>query len=84
MSIIHRLNSIFSYKEKKVDGAEVWMVYWNTYISNGLGMRYPEVKRLSKAFLNKEDAVEFKNNLEKALEILQSNINIGIEIEKQK
>lgn len=47
-------------------------------------MKYPKVKRLSKAFLNKEDAIEFKSNLEKALEILQSNIDIDIKIEKQK
>lgn len=83
MGIVYKLNLLFSFKEKEVDGAEIWMVYWNTYISNGLGVQYPKVKRLSKAFLNKEDAVEFKSNLEKALEILQSNINIDIEIEKQ-
>lgn len=84
MKIIHKLNSIFSYKEKEVEGAEVWMVYWNTYIRTGLGMRYPEVKRLSKAFLNEEDAIDFEKNLNKSLEILQSNIDIDIKIEKQK
>lgn len=84
MKIIHKLNSIFSYKEKKVEGAEIWMVYWKTYISNGLGMEYPKVKRLSKAFLKEEDAIDFKSNLETALEVLQSNINIDIKIEKQK
>lgn len=83
MKIIHKLNSIFSYKEKEVEGAEVWMVYWNIYKENGLGMLYPKVKTLSKAFLNEYDAIEFKNNLEKCLEILQFKVDINIKIEKQ-
>lgn len=82
MNIISKLNSIFSYKEKEVEGAEVWMVYWNSY-SNGVSIDFPNVEIKSKAFLNYEDAVSFIENLKHSLDVLQFNLDIRIKIEKQ-
>lgn len=83
MNIISKLNSIFSYKEKEVEGAEVWMVYWNSY-SNGISIEYPKVERKSKAFLREEDAISFAENLKHSLNVLQFNLDIRVKIEKQK
>lgn len=83
MNIISKLNSIFSFKEKKVEGAEVWMVYWYAF-EPGYTIKYPTVKRKSKAFLSKDDAEHFVDKLKRCLDILQFSIGIDIEIEKQK
>lgn len=83
MNIISKLNSIFSYKEKEVEGAEVWMVYWYSY-SDGCSLQFPNVKRKSKVFLNYGDAVLFVENMKHSLDVLQFNLNIHIKIEKQK
>lgn len=84
MGLINKINTIFSFKENEVTGAEVWMVYWKTFTYNSMGLRYSDVKKMCKAFLNKQDAIDFKHNLLKALEILQSDVDIDIRIEKQK
>lgn len=83
MNIISKLNSIFSYNERKVYGAEVWMVYWYAY-SNGCSVQYPHVEKKSKAFLNKKDADSFVENLKHSLDVLQFDLDIRIKIEKQK
>lgn len=83
MNIIRKLNSIFSFSEKKVDGAEIWVVSWTAY-SSGIFADYPFRTQKYKAFLNEEEAIKFKDNLKQCLKILQFDLSIGISIEKQK
>lgn len=82
MNIISKLNSIFSFKEMKVEGAEVWMVYWHAY-STGSSIYYPHVEKKAKAFLSYDEAKLFSENLSKCLDILQFDLSIYIRVEKQ-
>lgn len=82
MNIISKLNSIFSFKEKKVEGAEVWMVYWYAY-STGCSINYPNVEQKAKAFLSYDEAKLFSENLQKCLDILQFDLSIDIIVKKQ-
>lgn len=85
MNIIKKLSSVYSVKEEKVDAAEVWMVSWNSYyVLGGCSVEYPRIERKAKAFLSKEDAQSFIDALHKALDILEFDLDIMIEIKKQK
>lgn len=69
---------------KEVEGAEVWMVSWNSL--NDRGYRDPSLVtpvRVAKAFLNEKDAEDFKRALEKAMDLLQCSFRVDIRIEKQ-
>jgi hypothetical protein len=70
---------IESVNTKSVEGAEVWIVSWKARY----GDFSHDVKRVAKAFLNYEDAVMFKDSLNKAKELLQYTEYLDIKIEKQ-
>lgn len=63
--------------------SDIWVVYWNSY-NDGVSPEFPELKQSSRAFLNENDAVKFKERLEESLEVLQFYIDLDIKIEKQK
>lgn len=70
--------------ERTVDGAKVWVVSWNS-----LSGKWPDsptlvnVKRVAKAFVDKDDATSFKEALEKAMKLLQCSFVIDIKMEEQ-
>ena len=69
---------------KEVEGAEVWMVSWNSLCDRGY--RDPSLVtpvRVAKAFLSEKDAQDFKQALEKAMDLLQCSFKIDIRVEKQ-
>lgn len=70
---------IKSVDNQLVDGAEVWIVSWD----RRFGKYHSDIARAAKAFLNKDDAKKFINNLEMAQELLQNTNSINIELEKQ-
>lgn len=70
---------ITSVNDQLVNGVEVWIVSWD----KRHGMYYSDVTRAGKAFLNKDDAKKFINNLEMAQELLQNTHSINIVLEKQ-
>jgi len=65
--------------DKIVDGVEVWLVTWDARF----GELSSNTKKVAKAFLNKNDAKQFINNLTAAQEILQYTEDIHIKLEKQ-
>lgn len=68
----------------EVEGAQVWLVTWNSLLDNGY--RSPtlvSVTRRAKAFLSYEDAEEFRDSLERAMKLLQCTFKVDIDIEKQ-
>jgi hypothetical protein len=62
-----------------IDGAEVWIVSWD----RRFGAYHSDIARAAKAFLNKDDAKKFINNLEMAQDLLQNTHSINIVLEKQ-
>ena len=84
MKFIKRLNNLIrphKVKEivEEVDGANVWVVSWDAR----WGDFNTDRKRVAKAFLNEDDANQFKESLEMAQKLLQNTNNLRIEIEKQ-
>jgi len=65
--------------EKEVDGAEVWIVSWDSRY----GHYHGDVRRSAKAFLLKTDAIAFTESLKNAQSILKYSEGIDIKIEKQ-
>ena len=81
MKIVKYITSLFEVKEtKKVECAKVWMVSWNARY----GSFNAEWKRVSKAFLNQDDAKAFKKSLIDAQNLLQIKECLRIEVEEQK
>lgn len=81
MKIVKYITSLLEVKEtKKVECAKVWMVSWNARY----GSYHAEWKRVSKAFLNQDDAEAFKKTLIDAKNILQIKECLSIEVEEQK
>lgn len=82
---------IFSKKEQipvnetvEVDGAQVWLVTWNSLVNGGYSSpTLVNVNRRAKAFLSYEDAKEFRDSLERAMKLLQCTFKVNIDIEKQ-
>lgn len=66
--------------ETKVPGVGIYAVRW---ISRH-GKYYSDIKPTMKAFTNLDDAETFKENLEKAQELLEYTENIHIKIERLK
>lgn len=82
MKYISKINKLFSIKVgKETEGVEVWMLTWTSYVSGYIGTN--EVTR-AKAFLNRFDAEQYADSLEKANELLENKTRLDINIEKQK
>ena len=80
MKFLPKLNALFNVqKVKEVNGAQVWLVSWDARTGDYHGDR----KRVAKAFLLKEDAIQFAETLEQAHALLQNTNNLRITIEKQ-
>ena len=87
MNYIGKINKLFSIKvNKEVEGAEVWLLTWVSYVNKYsfiIGDDTDTVVR-AKAFLNENDAKKYADSLEKANELLENNTRLRINIEKQK
>jgi hypothetical protein len=84
MKIIEKLNNLIrphKVKEivEQVPGANVWVVSWDARYGDYSG----DTKRVAKAFLDEDDANQFKESLEMAHELLQNTNSLRIKIEKQ-
>ena len=81
MNIVKYITSLFEVKEtRQVECAKVWMVSWDARYGSYSG----EWKRVSKAFLNQDDAQAFAQSLKDAQKLLQIKESLRIEVEKQK
>lgn len=68
----------------EVEGAQVWLVTWNSLVDSGYkDIRLTSPQRRAKAFLSYEDAEAYKKSLENAMNLLQCTFKINIDIEKQ-
>lgn len=80
MNIVKYITSLFEFREtRKVECAKVWMVSWDARYGSFSG----EWKRVSKAFLNQDDAEAFVKTLKDAKKLLQIEENLRIKIEEQ-
>lgn len=80
MNIVKYITSLFEVKEtKKIECAKVWMVSWDARY----GSYYGEWKRVSKAFLNENDAKVFAQSLKDAKSLLQIKEDLRIDITEQ-
>ena len=81
MNIVKYITSLFEVKEtRQVECAKVWMVSWDARYGSYSG----EWKRVSKAFLNQDDAQAFAQSLKDAQKLLQYKEGLGITVEEQK
>jgi membrane protein required for beta-lactamase induction len=81
MNIVKYITSLFEFREtKKVECAKVWMVSWDARY----GSYYGNWERVSKAFLNRDDAYAFAKSLKDAKKLLQITEGLRIEVEEQK
>lgn len=82
MKFISKINALFSVqKVKEADGAEVWIVSWDTVYS--YSSVFDKGRRVAKAFLVEEDAEAFAQSLRDAQKLLQNTNDINITIKKQ-
>ena len=80
MNIVKYITSLFGFKEtSKVECVKVWMVSWDARYDS----YYGNWKRVSKAFLNQNDAYVFVKSLKDAKKLLQIEENLRIKIEEQ-
>lgn len=80
LKFILKKNGIFNVKkEKEVEGAEVWIVSWESRY----GKYSDSIKKVAKAFLLKQDAIDFAQSLYDAHALLQNTNDIHINIKKQ-
>ena len=80
MNIVKYITSLFEVKEtRKVECAKVWILSWDARYSSYYGDR----KRVSKAFLNQDDAYAFAKSLEDAKKLLQIREDLRINVEEQ-
>lgn len=80
MNIVKYITSLFEVKEtKKIECAKVWMVSWDARY----GSYHGEWKRVSKAFLNENDAKVFAQSLKDAKSLLQIKEDLRIDITEQ-
>ena len=69
---------------KEVEGAEVWMVSWNSLRDSGYhNPNLTRPHRVAKAFLSEKDAYDFVESLKEAMNLLQCGFAINISVEKQ-
>ena len=84
MAIFRKKEQIPVNETVEVEGAQVWMVTWNSLVNYGYqNPSLVSVERRAKAFLNQKDAEAYKESLERAMDLLQCTFWIDIEIEKQ-
>jgi hypothetical protein len=84
MKIFKKKEQIPVNESVEVEGAQVWMVTWNSLHDNGYSSPTLVCSiRRAKAFLSYEDAKEFRDSLERAMKLLQCTFKINIDIEKQ-
>lgn len=84
MDIFKKKEQIPVNETVETDGAQVWIVTWNSLLDSGY--RSPtlvNVTRRAKAFLSYEDAEAYKDSLKRAMELLQCTFKVDIDIEKQ-
>ena len=80
MNIVKYITSLFEVKEsREVECAKVWMVSWDARYGSFSG----DCKRVSKAFLNQDDAEVFAKSLKEAKKLLQIEENLRIKVEEQ-
>lgn len=80
MNIVKYITSLFEFREtRKIECAKVWMVSWNARYAS----YYGNWKRVSKAFLNQDDAYAFVKSLKDAKKLLQIEEDLRIKIEEQ-
>lgn len=80
MNVVNYITSLFEVKEtRKVECAKVWMVSWDARY----GSYHSERKRVSKAFLDPEEAKTFAQSLRDAQKLLQMEENLRIKLEEQ-
>ena len=80
MNIVKYITSLFEVKAtKKVECAKVWMVSWDARY----GSYHGEWKRVSKAFLNENDAKVFAQSLKDAKSLLLIKEDLRIDITEQ-
>ncbi len=81
MNIVKYITSLFEVKEtKKVECAKVWVVCWDARYGSFRG----DWERVSKVFLNENDAKAFVQSLKDAKSLLQIKENLRIDITEQK
>ena len=84
MDIFRKKEQIPVNETVEVEGAQVWLVTWNSLLDNGYSSpTLVSVTRRAKAFLSYEDAEAYRDSLERAMELLQCTFKINIDIEKQ-
>ena len=84
MEIFKKKEQIPVNESVEVEGAQVWMVTWNSLLDGGYSTpTLVNLNRRAKAFLSYEDAKEFRDSLERAMKLLQCTFKINIDIEKQ-
>ena len=84
MEIFKKKEQIPVNESVEVEGAQVWMVTWNSLLDGGYSTpTLVNLNRRAKAFLSYEDAKEFRDSLERAMKLLQCTFRIDIDIEKQ-
>ena len=84
MEIFKKKEQIPVNETVEVEGAQVWLVTWNSLLDNGYSSpTLVSVTRRAKAFLSYEDAVAYKDSLKRAMELLQCTFKVNIDIEKQ-
>lgn len=80
MNIVKYITSLFEFKEtKKVECAKVWVVSWYARY----GSYHGDWERVSKAFLDENDAKVFAQSLKDAKSLLQIKENLRIDITEQ-
>ena len=84
MEIFKKKEQIPVNEAVEVEGAQVWLVTWNSLLNRGFDtITLVESRRRAKAFLNYEDAEAYRDSLKRAMDLLQCTFRIDIEIEKQ-
>ena len=80
MNIVKYVTSLFEVKEnREVECAKVWMVSWDARY----GSYHGNWERVSKAFLNENDAKAFVKSFKDAKSLLQIKENLKIGITEQ-
>ena len=80
MNIVKYITSLFEVKEtKKVECAKVWVVSWDARY----GSYHGDWERVSKAFLNENDAKAFVRSLKDAKSLLRIKENLRIDLTEQ-
>lgn len=81
MNIVKYVTSLFEVKEtREVECAKAWMVSWDARYGSYSG----DWKRVSKAFLNQDDAEAFAQSLKDAQKLLQIKESLRIVVEEHK